>query len=150
MPKNTDTGFDKNRVHVRLHPLDKKRGYHAQRYGCFGHIFEIDRWYKVRPEQAEYLAEVRYEPENEDSKLIFQAMSVEEADKTYQKELRAAAQAGRNMPQRRTYRDLTSRKPRDIEPAPPPAASEESGDITTADLAQGTSRARAPGRRKAG
>lgn len=65
---------------VRIKPFDAKRGYRTRRYTVFSTRFEESRgWYRVAEEVAEYLKTIHQVPGDEDTPLVFDVCTEEQA-----------------------------------------------------------------------
>jgi hypothetical protein len=144
--------------HVRIHPRAPKKGYRVRTLNVYGIPFSEERgWYTVsfRQDQFEILMNVRNDPENSDSKPVFdicddaQRKALELAEKRAQEprgeqvsevDLNQAERDSRYLEDRSRGRnpvDLTTRdlrSPSEVEdlrdlapPVPPPPASSVDG-----------------------
>lgn len=131
---------------VRIKPYNKKSGHVLRSYTYQGMKFQVERgWYKVDLEMAEYLAEVRSEPENETSPMGFDVCTEAEAKALDKREYDAKVRNGQidpeHAPRVQAPRDVTAGAKADPTRKPEPVRI-EGGDLQPEDLAEGTSRAR--------
>jgi len=114
---------------VRLKPFNKKKGHVLRRYTYRGIRFQESRgWTRVRQEIADYLGKVHQIPGDVDSPLAFDVHSATEAKAIDEQEAKDA-QAKTPAEQATDVAEARAE-----EPAPP--ATDEGGDLKTADLPQ--------------
>ena len=118
---------------VRIKPHNPKIGHVLRRYTWRGMRFDEERgWYRVDARVAEHLATVHSRVGDENSPLAFDVCTEVEAAALDKREYDAKVREGRMAPGEAL--PTSTLPPRDIS---------ERGDLTTEDLARGTSRERA-------
>ena len=114
---------------IRIKPYDPKRGHLVRRYTVFSIRFDESRgWYRVADDVADYLAKVHQRPHDEDSPLVFdvctedEAKALEEAERKKAEERAKAAEPNVASPYDLTTADLASRRVGSIPAAPAASA----------------------------
>jgi hypothetical protein len=83
---------DNDVMYVRLKPYDKKRGYLVRRYMVAGHEFMTDHetgrpiWNKVMKRAEDYLRALKQNPDDPESKDLFDVMTPEEYQQIRERE----------------------------------------------------------------
>lgn len=165
---STATRGSTERTLVRIRPHNPRIGHVVKQYTAFGIRFEEAKgWYKVDPKVAEYLSDVRMQDGDDQSPLMFDVKTQEEAEMTAQAEAKKSAKATPGEAVSVDPRDVTSASnvgPRDPSiannPRPgvhgqdetgpskdgkavgakPNPGNQPQGDITTEDLKTGSAR----------
>jgi hypothetical protein len=117
---------------VRIHPYAPKKGYRVKTYNVFGMpLFEERGWYRIdmRQDQFDMLRMIRTEPDNLDSKAVFDIYTDEER-RVAEIEEKRAAEPHANQPSAVNL-DKVERDARYLEDS---SRGRKSVDLTTADL----------------
>ncbi len=127
---------------IRLKPYNPRKGYVTRRYHVRGTLFREDRgWYECKdPEFADYLEKLHQRSGDEDSPLLFDVCTREEAQAIEEREASSPNQASVSAPNptRRTTvtsQDTARDRERKVDPNLPmidPAAEDEKAEADAA------------------